>query len=139
MVKIISLVLLLFLAACSPQENVHTENGNNRESSILILSEKDNHRKIVVKNGDTFRIRLKENRTTGYEWVVDKFDEDSMSIKEVEHILSGEPGIGEGGHRIYEFKATKPMTSSIRLVKRRSWESEDNGAETFTVKVAVTE
>ena len=135
----IPLLLLPILVACSSEKIENLKNDSSKEISALILNEIDNHRQISIRKGARVSIELKENRTTGYEWVLANFNEKSMSFKGVEHISAKALEVGKGGHSIHLFEAKEPMTSSIELLKRRSWDQEDMAIERFKITVSVTE
>src|SRR5262249_55525939 len=72
---------------------------------MLQLSEADNDRTVDVHVGDTIRLTLPENATTGYRWAIDRRDD-------VVEVVSEEPrypsnAIGSGGEAVFTVRAKK--------------------------------
>src|SRR5258705_6196476 len=74
--------------------------------AMLLLAEKDNDRTVDIRLGETVRITLPENATTGYRWAIDRYD------KEFVEALATEPrypanAISSGGEAAIDFQGTK--------------------------------
>ena len=80
---------------------------------------------MIVKQGESFKIELESNHSTGYAWHWDNKPEHSIidSIH-VDYVLKSRTLTGSGGNEIWEFKATQQGEQMIRLVYKRPWESE---------------
>lgn len=69
---------------------------------------------------DGLRIRLPENPTTGYRWVL-------MSCGTLQPVADsfslGGSGIGAGGTRLFDLRPTATGPQSIRLALRQEWEA----------------
>jgi hypothetical protein len=49
-------------------------------TTMLLLVEKDNDRTVDIRQGESVRISLPENATSGYRWAIDRY-RTSLSIK----------------------------------------------------------
>lgn len=79
---------------------------------------------MIVKQGESFKIELESNHSTGYAWYWDNEPEHSIidSIY-VDYVLKSKTLTGSGGNEIWEFKARHKGEQMIRLVYKRPWES----------------
>ena len=78
---------------------------------------------IVVGKGDTFKISLKSNPTTGYQWNAD-FDENLIQLVDTSYKADEPQLMGSGGTEIFEFKVIGSNSdTTIKFGYARSWES----------------
>ncbi|KYC54222.1 MAG: Chagasin family peptidase inhibitor I42 [Candidatus Methanofastidiosum methylothiophilum] len=78
---------------------------------------------INVKKGDTFKITLKSNPTTGYQWNAD-FDETLIQLVDTSYKADEPQLMGSGGTEIFEFKAIgSNSNTTIKFAYARAWES----------------
>ena len=78
---------------------------------------------INVKKGDTFKITLKSNPTTGYQWNAD-FDETLIQLVNTSYKADEPQLMGSGGIEIFEFKVIGSNTdTNINFSYARPWES----------------
>jgi len=78
---------------------------------------------INVKKGDTFKITLKSNPTTGYQWNAD-FDETLIQLVDTSYKADEPQLMGSGGTEIFEFKVIGSNSdTSIKFGYARSWDS----------------
>ena len=78
---------------------------------------------ITLKVGETHRIELPSNPTTGYSWFPTKKIDDSPHINLVK--TGYEPGkavVGGGGTQYWEIKGKAKGTSMLIFQKKRPWE-----------------
>ncbi len=98
----------------------------------------DPNQPVEVAAGDTFRIVLDSNRTTGYAWQLAGTPDEAV-VKKV-HNRYRAPRVkrpGAGGQEVWRFQAVKPGTAEIRMVYVRSWENGVEPARTAVFKVNV--
>lgn len=98
----------------------------------------DPNQPVEVAAGDTFRIVLDSNRTTGYGWQLAETPDEAV-VKKV-HNRYRAPRVkrpGAGGQEVWRFQAVKPGTAEIRMVYVRSWEKGVEPARTAVFKVNV--
>lgn len=78
---------------------------------------------IVIGKGDTFKISLKSNPTTGYQWNAD-FDETLIQLVDTSYKADEPQLMGSGGPEIFEFKVIGSNSDTIiKFGYARSWES----------------
>src|SRR5260370_34132850 len=88
--------------------------ARHQSSLMQSLAEADNGRTVDLRVGETFRVRLPENATTGYRWTIDRLDD------EVVEAVGSEPdyaagSLGSGGAVTVTFRGKKSGTVEIRL------------------------
>jgi len=104
---------------------------------MMTLAEKDNGRTIDIPLGSSFRIELPENATTGYQWAVDRYEEEFVELVSTEpHYAPGPPG--SGGKVEFVFKAKKTGSAQIALKQWRQWEGDASVIHRFSVRVSVS-
>ena len=118
----VALLLGLALTACS---------------KVTQADEDSNGQTVTLKSGETLRLKLRGNPTTGYTWHLGDFD---SSVLE----QSGDPAYqadtlltGSGGTYTYEFKAAGSGTVTLDFSYSRSWEEGTPPYKTFTLTVVV--
>jgi inhibitor of cysteine peptidase len=87
---------------------------------------------VVLPAGDALCLRLPENPTTGYRWVIGRSD--ALQIV-ADSFHPGGPAIGAAGVRCLRFSSTRPGTHQLVLEKRRSWTTTTAPAESFRITV----
>ncbi len=105
--------------------------------SELKLTEADRGKSFEIHRNDIVVIRLQENPTTGYCWEVDKSDEKILPLQGSEFLLPKHPKFGEGGTRVFKFKAKKTGTAHIQLKHWREWEGDGSIDNRFDITSVV--
>lgn len=98
------------------------------------LTEADNDRTIDLRVGETVRVTLPENATTGYRWAIDRLD------KEVIEAVGSEPhyagnAVGSGGDVTFTFKGKKAGTGDIVLKYWRHFEGDSSITSRFHLRL----
>lgn len=104
--------------------------------SMLLIVEKDNERTIDIPAGESFRIRLPENASTGYQWAVDHFDGEYLELVSAEPHY-GAKAVGSGGEVEFVFKGKNAGSGEIDLKKWRHWEGDSSVISRFHLRVNV--
>jgi inhibitor of cysteine peptidase len=101
------------------------------------IDDVDNGRTVDVNTGDTLKISLAGNPTTGYNWYATSLD--TTVLQQV-----GEPGfkassnaIGAGGVITLSFQALKAGQIPLTLEYKRIWETGIPALQTYNVIVVV--
>ena len=123
-------ILLMFAAGCKTTGEYHSQ-----------LTMPDSGRILTLKPGDTFRIALRSNPTTGFNWIeAGKTDTDVIRLTAKRFVsaqkqqnLDGAPGKTE-----FIYQAVGPGETEIRLNYKRSWETVVPDT-TFRLKILVLE
>ena len=87
--------------------------------------------------GETFKIELISNPSTGYSWKwVNKPDVSVVDTTGHQFVEDSPGKIGGGGKEIWQFKGLKSGSDIIKFAYNRSWESRPAArTETITVKI----
>ena len=90
---------------------------------------------VKVRPGETFKISVTSNPSTGYAWKLDfPKEEKGLMLLDSKHIEASKPMPGAPGNQVYTFKALKTGETKIRLVYQRPWvPSSADTREIFTV------
>ena len=101
-----------------------------------LLVESDHDRTLEIRLGDTAKIALHENATTGYRWSIEHYD------KELFTELATEPQyksglVGSGGEIMFIFQGKKTGTGDIMLKQWRSWEGDSSVIGRFHIRIHV--
>jgi inhibitor of cysteine peptidase len=107
--------------------------------SELRLTQADKGKSFEVHRDDVIAIYLKENPTTGYQWAVHEADDRILELQRTEFSLPEDPKIGQGGMRVFIFKAKTVGTGQIQLKHYREWEGDGSIIERFDVTVVLRE
>ena len=103
---------------------------------MVFLVETDNDRTVDIRLGETVRVSLPENATTGYRWAIDLCDKDIVEL------VANEPrytasAVGSGGEVAFTFGAKKVGVAAIVLKHWRSWEGDASVIARFRVRLRV--
>ena len=102
---------------------------------MLLIVESDNGRTVDIRLGESVRVTLSENATTGYRWAIDRYDEQLFEM------VTTEPNypknvIGSGGEVSFVFRAKNPGSGKVVL---KHWRREGDTSVTnrFRVRLLV--
>jgi predicted secreted protein len=87
----------------------------------------------TVEPGDEVVLRLPENATTGYQWLVDSVAGPVDVVSSDLTPMSDRPGAA--GERVVRLRAAAPGNAAARLTLSRAWETEP--VERFEVRLDV--
>lgn len=78
---------------------------------------------INTKAGNTFKIQLESNASTGFQWkLAVPLDEKIVKLVSSDYIAPNTNLVGAGGKEVWVFKAIKKGTTKISLKYVRPWE-----------------
>ena len=101
---------------------------------MLVIDQTQNNGSVEVSVGDSFRVQLSENPTTGYRWQLQSAGAPALRITEDSFEAStGKPG--GGGVRYWMFVADQPAAAALRMELKRSWQPQP--VDTFSATVNV--
>lgn len=110
-------------------------------SDALMLGKDDNGKTFTLKAGDTVKVVLAGNPTTGYTWAA-ALDEASAALLRLEgepeyvQETTDESVVGAGGTFTFTFTALKAGKATLKLIYARPWESVQP-LETFEATLTV--
>lgn len=110
------------------------------DAKEFALGDKDSGKSLELRVGDTVKLVLDANPTTGFSWSkMDKVDQSILKLEKNDYQQNANPGrmVGVGGKTTIVYRAVKPGTAKIDLTYMQPWEpdSEFNTDYTVTVKV----
>ncbi|WP_054696397.1 protease inhibitor I42 family protein [Syntrophomonas palmitatica] len=90
-----------------------------------IISEAYNNKELNVAVGDTFKISLASNPSTGYEWMLRDWDKTRLVLvnKGFVNPNSSPQIVGQAGRSCWTFKALKNGRVQLKMTYARPWES----------------
>jgi len=98
-----------------------------------VIDEADNGREVRVALGEIIELRLPENRTTGFKWIIKSSGEPVCGLLD-DRFIAGEKTHGGGGTRQWRLRAVAAGTAHLELALSRSWEGQPP-ARTFKITV----
>ena len=99
------------------------------------LTEADNERTVDLRVGESVRLTLPENATTGYRWAIDRLDRDVVDMAGSDSHYGG--GIGAAGNVTFDFTARKAGSSEIALKYWRHFEGDASIVKRFSFRLNV--
>ena len=105
------------------------------DSSKIQLDNHNNGKIIKAQIGDLIEIELKGNATTGYSWILQKYDEALLKFIDVKYYPDNTTRVGSGGAWIARFEVIKNGSSSIEFSYKRPWETEKEPIEKYLVTI----
>ena len=110
------------------------------EAKEFALGDKDSGKTIEIHVGDSVKLVLDANPTTGFSWEkTDKVDKNILKLESNDYRQNANPAgmVGVGGRTTIVYRAVKAGTAKIDLTYMQPWEpdSEFNTNYTVTVKV----
>jgi inhibitor of cysteine peptidase len=103
---------------------------------MLLMVEKDNGRTVAIRLGESVRVNLPENATTGYRWAIDRYDEEFIEAVATEPHYTAN-AIGSGGEVEFIFKGKKIGSGEIMLKHWRHWEGGSSIISRFRLRLNV--
>ena len=98
------------------------------------LTEADNEKTIDLRVGDSVRVSLPENATTGFRWGIDRLDAQMVEMVGSEpHYPGG--AVGAGGEVTFTFKAKTPGTGDVTLKYWRHFEGDSSVTKRFHLRI----
>ncbi len=95
-------------------------NALSGNSSMKVYNEQNNGQTITIKSGETVKIALDENPTTGYSWNVTATP--GLTIVSDQFIAPGSGVVGAGGLHEWQVRATGTGDQQFSGIYKRPWE-----------------
>jgi len=89
---------------------------------------------ITIKRGQTFRIVLQSNPTSGYKWLP-SFDKSIVKLISHNFLPPSTSGIGRSGEDVYTFRAVNHGSDNLKMLYKRGWEKQPVAEKLFVIKV----
>ena len=105
-----------------------------KAAAMQSLTEADNERTVDLRVGESVRLTLPENATTGYRWTVDHFDREVVDPAGSEpHYAGG--AVGSAGNVTFDFTAKKAGNGEVALKYWRHFEGEGSVVKRFRIRL----
>lgn len=112
------------------------------DAKEFALGDKDSGKSLELRVGDTVKLVLDANPTTGFSWSkMDKVDQSILKLEKNDYQQNANPGrmVGIGGKTTIVYRAVKPGTAKIDLTYMQPWEPDSEFNTDYTVTVKVVE
>ncbi|MBX7215141.1 MAG: protease inhibitor I42 family protein [Thermoflexales bacterium] len=101
------------------------------------LTEQDAGKTVTVKVGDTLRVELDGNVTTGYNWIPAAQTPALLTQREPTSVTPQSALPGAPGKIVLQFVASATGQTRLKLDYKRIWETDVPPAKTYEVTVVV--
>ncbi len=125
------MLVTMGVLACSGAHRAHEE----RTLPDVTLTQEDKGRSIAVAVGQTIAINLRENPSTGFRWAMEQGNDKILEPLAATYVQEPGSTVGQGGVRIWEFKAAKEGSVRLAFKLWRAWEGDASLAERFDVMI----
>ena len=128
----------VFVAACSRSKSETPSNPSSEK--FVDVDEESNGNTIHVLPGETIRVKLRSNPSTGFSWALGPLEEGILETGGESEFAADphrEGEAGYGGREIWKFKAARSGETDISLTYERPWEDERPAARTFRLHVVI--
>ncbi len=105
---------------------------------IVSVSDPQNGGSLTVFAGDTVKVRLHSNPSTGYSWQVTQVNKQVLEQQGESDFESPPKNIpGAIGHSVFRFLAAATGTTTLQLAYTRPWEKDKPPVRVFSLEVTV--
>jgi inhibitor of cysteine peptidase len=99
------------------------------------LTTTDRGQTVHARTGDSVTLRLPENPTTGYRWMVEAAG--ALALVD-DHTDSAGSACGTPGMRVLAFRISSAGTHELRLSHRRAWDPPGESLDQFTARIVAS-
>lgn len=103
----------------------------------IILTTDDNGSEVVLKLGDSIKILLEENATSGYTWELNNDLPEQLVEIENDFKTSNQEGIGVSGQRVLTYQVQKKGNGVLSLKYWQFWNGDTSIADKFEISFDV--
>jgi len=107
---------------------------SHSSADSVTATREQNGQTVELAQGQTLKVELAGNPTTGYEWTVDQADAAVLRL-EGSSYKPDSSAIGAGGLYTFRFEALESGTTPLVLVYQRAWEPRPLEIYTLTVTI----
>ena len=102
----------------------------------ITLTKQDNGRSIALKKSESLVIALASNPSTGFQWTVESYNENTLFAAEKSYTGTG-IGVGSGGTEMFCFTAINSGSTPLVMIYHRPFEKNVTPIETFKITVEI--
>jgi inhibitor of cysteine peptidase len=100
-----------------------------------VFNENNNTQNITIKNGETIKVVLDENPSTGYAWIINVTP--GLSIVKDTFVPSSSGLAGAGGQHEWQIRATGAGYQNLTGIYKRSWEPTFGNETTYRINITM--
>jgi inhibitor of cysteine peptidase len=131
---IVTSLSVLGMGGCAAKQSATSAPPHARPPVVITESGAD--KPITLSVGQTLRVRLAANPTTGYSWSVQQTPGEFQLVQSTYAAdAQGRNLAGAGGYQTIEFAAKFAGKGELKLEYRRGWEKDAPPAKTFAVPI----
>jgi inhibitor of cysteine peptidase len=129
----------LTLAGCARADNRTPQSTTVEVSYDDLLNQKNVARQVSLVAGDTLRVVLASNASTGYQWTAKAEITDPSVLTQTSHqtVAPTDATPGAAGTEVWTFDATKPGSATLTTTYSQPWPDGSKDAWTFSAAVIV--
>jgi inhibitor of cysteine peptidase len=101
---------------------------------MLVIDQTQNNASVEIAVGDSLRVQLSENPTTGYRWQLLTNGTPTLHLVRDDFEASAS-GPGGAGIRFWLFAAERPGTAALKMELLRSWQPQP--VSSFALSITV--
>ena len=129
----------LALPGCAHADKPGPQSTTVEVSYDDLLAQKIVTRQVSLDAGDTLRVVLGSNASTGYQWTAQAQVSDSGVLSQTSHqsVAPTDAKPGAAGTEVWTFDALKPGAATLTTTYGQPWPGGTKAAWTFTAAVTV--
>ena len=132
--RVAALLGAILLLHASGAVAAETGKAQAKVDAMQSLTEADNERTVDLRVGESVRLTLPENATTGYRWAIDHLDRKVVDPAGSEpHYAGG--AVGAAGQVTFDFKAKQAGSGEVALKYWRHFEGEGSVVKRFRFRL----
>ena len=127
---ILAIAFVVFV--CAGLAAAYAFSGSN---SMKVYDDRNDTQTITIKNGESFKIQLNENPTTGYSWMINATP--GLTIVSDQYIAPSGDLMGAGGQHEWQVKATGTGDQQLTGTYQRPWEPVSGNETTYSLNIKI--
>lgn len=129
----------LILSGCAHADDRTPQTTTVEVSYDDLLNQKNVSRQVSLVAGDTLRLVLASNASTGYQWSTEALISDRDVLTQTGHhtVAPTDAKPGSPGTEVWTFEAIKPGSVTLTTTYGQPWPGGTKDAWTFSAEVSV--
>ena len=135
----VAVATMLALPGCAHADNRAPQSTTVEVSYDDLLNQKNVSRQVSLVAGDTLRVVLASNASTGYQWTAEAQISDRGVLTQTDHqtVAPTDAKPGAAGSEVWTFDAIKPGSATLTTSYGQPWPGGTKDAWTFSAAVSV--
>ena len=135
----VAVATMLALPGCAHADNRAPQSTTVEVSYDDLLNQKNVSRQVSLVAGDTLRVVLASNASTGYQWTAEAQISDRGVLTQTSHqtVAPSDAKPGAAGTEVWTFDAIKPGSVTLTTTYGQPWPGGTKDAWTFSAAVSV--